>query len=123
MEGHEDPQRGSSGRQRRSEAAVISDGLLSELVLSYLISGVETNMFREVPFRAVPLQKGAAPTREFKTARLSKGFVCFRKSRGKTHEKGIPDPQQGRRREELQVARDGHLLLWKRLLYLISAEV
>lgn len=44
---------------------------------------------------------------------------------GKAHEKGIPDPQQGKKREELQVvvkARDGHLLLWKRPLYLMSAE-
>lgn len=122
MEGHEDPQRGSPGRQRRSEAAVISDGLHSELVLSYLIPGLKTNIFRELPFSVVPLQKGAAPTREFKTARLSKGFVCFRKSKGKTQEKGSPDPQQGRRQEELQVARDGHLLLWKRPLYLVSAE-
>lgn len=46
MEGHEDAQRGSPGRQRRSEAAVISDGLLSELVLSYLLPGVKTNIFR-----------------------------------------------------------------------------
>lgn len=68
MEGHEDPQRGSPGRHRKSEAAVVSDGLLSELVLSYLIAGVMTNIFREVPFRVVPFQKGAAPTRQSKTA-------------------------------------------------------
>lgn len=50
-------------------------------------------------------------------ARLSKGFVCFRKTRGKTREKDIPDLQQGRRWEELQVVvefRNGYLLLWKR---------
>lgn len=47
---------------------MISDGLLSELVLSYMIPGVKTNIFREVPFRVVPLQKGAAATIESKTA-------------------------------------------------------
>lgn len=59
-------------------------------------------------------------------ARLSKGVGFTRKLRGKTHEEGIPDPLQGRRQEELQVvmeARDGYVLLWKRPLYPMSAEV
>lgn len=74
MEGHEDPQRGSPGRQRRSEAAVISDGLLSELVL---IPGVKTNIFRELPFSVVPLQKGLHQQESSKLPSCPKGLCAL----------------------------------------------